>query len=166
MSRGAVSLRRVEEADRSFLRAVYRSTREPELALFPFDGPMLEAFVAQQFDAQDRAWAADRPTTTRSVVLVDGEPAGRLYVDHAAHEVRVVDIALLPEHRGRGVATALLHRVIRDADAAGMPVTLHVERHNPAAGLYRRLGFEVVEDLGVHLLMRRPPAARRAAAEV
>lgn len=164
--RAAVVLRSVEVTDRAFLVELYRSTRATELALFPFDGAMLDAFVAQQFDAQDRAWAADRPSTTRSVVLVDGRPGGRLYVDRTADEVRVVDVALLPEHRGRGVGTALLQQVIRDADAAALPVTLHVERHNPAGGLYCALGFQVVEDLGVHLRMERPPAGRRAATEV
>jgi hypothetical protein len=35
-------------------------------------------------------------------------------------------------------------------------VTIHVERHNPALRLYARLGFEVVDDLGVYLFLRRP----------
>lgn len=90
-------------------------------------------------------------------MLVDGVAAGRLYVDRADGEVTVVDIALLTEHRGRGVGDALLRKVIRDADRAGVPVTLHVERHNPALGLYGRLGFEVADDLGVHLHLRHSP---------
>lgn len=158
VTRAAVSRRAVTDTDRELLCAVYRSTRESELALVPWDEALKDAFVAQQFDAQDRSWAAQRPGTVREVVLVDGVPAGRLYVDHADDEVRVVDIALLPEHRGHGVGRTLLEQVLGDADRAGVPVTLHVERHNPAQRLYARLGFEVVDDGDVHLFLRRPPS--------
>src|SRR6187549_1094935 len=93
-----VTLRSVTDDDRAFLCAVYRSTRETELAMVPWDEPAKAAFVAQQFDAQDRFWAEQRPDAVRDVVLVDGVPAGRLYVDRTADEIRVVDITLLPEH--------------------------------------------------------------------
>ncbi|HEX6939117.1 MAG TPA: GNAT family N-acetyltransferase, partial [Longimicrobiales bacterium] len=67
------------------------------------------------------------------------------------------DIALLPEHRGRGIGTALLEALIAEADAAGKPVSIHVEQYNPARRLYARLGFREVEDLGVYVFMERPP---------
>lgn len=152
----AVTLRPVTDEDREFLRAVYRSTREAELAMVPWDEAAKAAFVAQQFDAQDRSWAQQRPTTARDVVLVDGVPAGRLYVDRGADEIRVVDITLLPEHRGAGVGEVLLRPILDEGDRDGLPVTIHVERHNPALHLYGRLGFEVVDDLGVYLFLRRP----------
>ncbi len=42
--------------------------------------------------------------------------------------------------------------------AAGTAVRIHVERNNPALGLYHRLGFREIEDQGVYLLMERAPA--------
>jgi ribosomal protein S18 acetylase RimI-like enzyme len=158
-----VTLRRATEEDGEFLCAVYRSTREPELDLVPWDEPTKAAFIAQQFGAQDHAWSLERPGATRQVVLVDGAPAGRIYVDRTPEEVRVVDIALLPEHRGRGVGEVLLRPIIAEAERAGLPVTIHVERHNPALRLYERLGFEVVDDLGVYLFLRRPSAQAKTA---
>ena len=77
---------------------------------------------------------------------VDGEPAGRLYVHRGESEIRIVDIALLPEHRGDGVGSALLRDLLAEADADGKRVTIHVERLNPALRLYERLGFAVAED--------------------
>lgn len=93
-------------------------------------------------------------------MLVDGEPAGRLYVDRPPGELRVMDVALLPEFRGRGVGTELLRRVLAEGAATARPVTIHVERLNPARRLYARLGF-VAEDAGgpVYLLMRWTPPA-------
>ena len=155
-----VTLRRVTDADRELLTAVYRSTRLAELDLVPWDEATRTAFVTQQFEAQDRAWSEQRPDAVRDVVLVDGVAAGRLYVDRTPQEIRVVDITLLPEHRGRGVGRALLRPIIAEGDRVGLPVTIHVERHNPALRLYARLGFSVVDDLGVYLFLSRP--ARQA----
>ncbi len=87
-------------------------------------------------------------------MLVDGQPAGRLYVARWDDEIRIVDIALLPGHRNGGIGTALLRDLMQEAEAAGTPVTIHVERFNPALGLYLRLGFTAIQDKGVHLLMR------------
>jgi ribosomal protein S18 acetylase RimI-like enzyme len=158
-----VTLRLVTDDDRELLCAVYRSTREPELALVPWDEATKAAFVTQQFEAQDRSWAQQRPDTVRLVVLVDDVPAGRLYVDHADDEIRVVDITLLPEHRGVGIGESLLVPVLDEADRDGLPVTIHVERHNPALRLYGRLGFEVLDDLGVYLFLRRPTRQAKTA---
>ena len=56
----------------------------------------------------------------------------------------MIDIALLPDHRGRGIGARLLRDVLHEATAAGLPVRLSVERSNPARSLYERLGFRTV----------------------
>jgi ribosomal protein S18 acetylase RimI-like enzyme len=108
-----------------------------------------------QFDAQRRHYAAQFPAAAHDLVLVDGEPAGRLYVDRDESAILVVDIALLPEQRGRGIGTALLTGLLADADAAGKTVSVHVERGNPARRLYERLGFVAVADLGIYVRLER-----------
>jgi ribosomal protein S18 acetylase RimI-like enzyme len=153
---GLIELRPVEPDDEQLLFRIYASTRAEELALVPWDDAQKAAFLHAQFDAQARWYAQHYAETGYDVVLVDGEPCGRLYVHRGAAEIRIVDIALLPTHRGRGVGTALLRDLLAEADATGKRVTIHVERFNPALRLYERLGFSVVEDKGVHLLMARP----------
>ena len=111
-----------------------------------------------QFAAQDRWYHDQMPDASYQVVLVDGEPAGRLYVDRRADEIRVVDIALLPEHRGRGIGTELLRTLIAEAEASGRKLSIHVEANNPARGLYERLGFRPAGEHGVYVLMERAPA--------
>ena len=148
-----VSLRPVEPADEEFLLRVYASTREDELALTDWTDEQKAAFVRHQFDAQDSHYSQHYPTATFDVVLVDGEPVGRLYVDRWPKETRIVDIALLPECRGHGVGGELIERI----QAEGREVSIHVERFNPAQRLYARLGF-VPEDAGpVYALMRWTP---------
>jgi ribosomal protein S18 acetylase RimI-like enzyme len=148
-------LRAVEPGDREFLYRVYASTRTEELAVVPWDDAEKDAFLRAQFDAQDRWYREHYTRATYDVIVVDGEPAGRLYLHRGESEIRIVDIALLPEYRGKGVGTTLLHDVLAEADASGKRVTIHVERLNPALRLYERLGFSVAEDKGVYLFLAR-----------
>lgn len=156
-----VSLRPVGPADEPFLLLVYASTRADELALTDWTDEQKAAFVRHQFDAQAHHYRQHYPGATFDVVLVDGEPAGRLYVDRWPEETRIVDIALLPEWRGRGVGRELIERI----QAEGREVSIHVERFNPAQRLYARLGFVAEEAGPVYVLMRwTPPAASAPAA--
>ena len=122
----------------------------------PWSDAEKAAFLEMQFDAQDRWYRVQYPQATFDVVVVDGEPAGRLYVNRGEGEVRIVDIALLPDHRGRGIGGSLLRTLLAEADAGGKSVTIHVERLNPALRLYESLGFSVAEDKGVYLFLERP----------
>ena len=127
--------------------------------MVPWDEPTKQAFLAQQFDAQDSHYRRHYPDASFQVIEVDGEPAGRLYLDRRDDEMRIIDIALLPRFRGRGIGAALLRELIDEAAAAGRRVSIHVERENRARTLYERLGFTVVaDDGGVYVLMERPPS--------
>ena len=127
----------------------------------PWDDAQKDAFLRMQFDAQDAWWQENYADASFDVILVEGEPAGRLYVHRGPSEIRIVDIALLPEHRGNGIGTRLVEELLAEGDAEAKSVTIHVERMNPALRLYERLGFSLVEDKGVYLFLERPPRAIR-----
>jgi GNAT superfamily N-acetyltransferase len=155
-----LGLRPIEDGDVPFLERVYASTREEELRPVPWTAEQKTAFLHQQFTAQHVHYATHYADASFDVVTVDGTDAGRLIVDRRADELRIVDIALLPEFRGAGIGTRLLRPLLDEAAGRGVPVTIHVERENPAMRLYHRLGFEPVHDAGVYVLMRRDPAAQ------
>ena len=146
-------LRPIAPSDEAFLRAVYSSTREQELAIVPWDDAQKTAFLRMQFDAQHAYYQEQYAGASFDVILIDGQPAGRLYVERAAEEFRIIDIALLPEYCNRGIGTTLLRELHSEAAAEGKPLRIHVERFNPALRLYERLGFSQVEDKGVYLFM-------------
>ena len=150
-------LRPAGAEDRDFLLRVYASTREEELRLVDWSDDQKEAFVAMQFEAQDAYYREHYDPATFDVIEVDGEPAGRLYVARWEDEIRIVDIAILSEHRGRGTGTALLTTLLDEAAAAGKRLSIHVELNNPAQRLYERLGFAPVEEHGVYRLMEATP---------
>ncbi|HEX2740032.1 MAG TPA: GNAT family N-acetyltransferase [Rubrobacter sp.] len=155
-----LKLRPVEPGDEAFLYRVYASTREEELARTGWDETQKAAFLRMQFDAQSSYYEEHYRGAEFSVILSGGHPAGRLYVARLREEIRIVDIALLPGHRGMGIGTRLLNDLISESEASGQFLSIHVERFNPALRLYERLGFRAVEDKGVYLLMERPPRSR------
>ncbi len=133
---------------------MFASTRAEELAAVDWPQEAVDAFLRQQFDAQDRHYRQNYPGASFDLIIVDGQRAGRLYLHPRADETRIVDIALLPPFRGRGVGTRLLGDVLAAARARGACVTIHVERNNPALAWYQRLGFGGEEDRGVYLFLR------------
>src|SRR5438874_1760691 len=83
----------VRPDDTSFLVDVYASTREQELELTDWNAAQKRAFCEMQFEAQDAHYRQNYTNTTHDIILVDGAPAGRLYVARWQTEIRIMDIA-------------------------------------------------------------------------
>jgi ribosomal protein S18 acetylase RimI-like enzyme len=156
-----VALRPVVDGDEPFLLAVYASTREEELAPVPWSAEQKAAFVSMQFAAQSAHYAQHYRGMSADVVLVGGEPAGRLLVSRGTDEIRIVDISLLPAFRGRGAGGELLAELMDEATEMGKRLSIHVELHNRARRLYDRLGFVPVGEAGVYQRMEWDPEASR-----
>jgi ribosomal protein S18 acetylase RimI-like enzyme len=158
-----VSLRIITPDDESFVREVYASTRDAEMAIVDWDDATKAAFIDQQFRAQSVHYGTNYPDGRFDLVLVDGEPIGRLYVQRTAEQVMLLDIAILAAHRNRGVGTRLVRELMAEAAQSGRPLRLHVEMFNHGARrLYDRLGFVPVEERGLYVLMEWIPERGQA----
>lgn len=152
-SGGTVSLRPVSDADNEFLLAVYAGTREQELAQTPWSDEQKAEFLKWQFTLQRQQYDATYPQMQYDVILVDEEPAGRIWVSRD-DEIRLLDIALLGEFQNRGVGTVLLRDLIDEAVRAKKPLRHMVFVLNTdAKRFYERLGFVVFEEVGAYLHM-------------
>ncbi len=147
-------LRPAEEADRPFFFALYRSTRDDLLSLLA-DPRYIDGIVAMQQQAQLAGYRSSYPDARYQVLELDGVAAGRLVTALVEDAFRVVDIAVLPALRGRGVAGEALRRVQRQAAAEGRDVTLAVRRDRPGARrLYAALGFVLESEDAATLQLR------------
>lgn len=155
-----LSFRPVEEEDSRFIYSVYASTRTAELARTGWTEEQKEAFLAMQFRAQTLHYRQHYGDAEHTIIMAGGVPAGRLYIARGQEEIHIVDIALLPQWRNRGIGTALLQSLLKESSESQKPVTIHVETYNPAMTLYRRLGFCLAEDQGIYQLMKRAPAPK------
>jgi GNAT superfamily N-acetyltransferase len=144
----ALSERSLLPDDGDFPFLVYAASRAEEMISWGWPPAQQESFLRMQFRARAQSYAAAYPDAVHSVLLCDGVSAGTAIVWRSDAEFRLVDIALLPEFRGRGLGTLWISRLIHEARAAAVPVRLHVFRGNPAELLYQRLGFVAKSDVG------------------
>jgi GNAT superfamily N-acetyltransferase len=149
-----LTFRPIVDADLAFLARLYASTRQEELAVTDWSDAQKAAFLQHQFDAQHAHYQKYYRGSDFLLIERGARAIGRLYLARWREEHRIVDVALLPEHRGAGLGTALLGDLLDEAAAAGKAVTIHVEKFNPALTLYRRLGFVAAGEEGVYDLMR------------
>lgn len=149
-----ISSRPFTEDDLPFAAELYASTRREEVAATGWPAEMQEAFLRQQHEAQHKHYSIHYADADWLILEREGEAIGRLYLADEPGQVHVIDISLVPECRGQGIGGAILLDVLDLARSRGKPVTIHVEKNNPARRLYARLGFATVEDAGIYDLMR------------
>ena len=153
----SISLRPATAQDEGFLRFVYAESRREELDQAVWPEGLREQFLNSQFDAQASHYFEHYPDADFLVIEHESRAAGRFYVHRAPSEIRIIDIAIVPEFRGRGIGTALLQQLLAEGQSSARIVTLHVEKFNPAQRLYQRLGFRPAADQGVYWLLQWPP---------
>jgi ribosomal protein S18 acetylase RimI-like enzyme len=140
-SSAGISLHTASAGDTEFLMSVYASTRQEEMASWGWDPKQQASFIRMQFDVRHRGYLAAYPTAETSLISVGDIPVGSIIIFRGTGEIRLLDIALLPESRGRGIGAELIRMLISEATRSGSPLRLSVRRGNRAAHLYERLGL-------------------------
>ncbi|EEF62893.1 GNAT family N-acetyltransferase [Pedosphaera parvula] len=152
-----ISLRREVPEDEAFLFKLYCSTRAEEIAAWGWPPVQQNAFLKMQFNGQRHSYRSQFPEAEHHVILLQTDPIGRLLVSKNHVEFTLVDIALLPEQRNRGIGSALLRNLLAEATSSNRKVRLHVLKSNPAQNLYSRLGFSRVSEDGLYSQMEWIP---------
>lgn len=148
---GKLNLRPVTDDDDLFLLSLYGSTRADELNQVVWAEGQKEAFLRWQFDMQKREYDARFPDARHQLIMVDDEPAGRIWVGEDQEQIRLLDISLLPQFQKRGAGTMLLKGLMQEAASAGKFLRHMVfVLNNDAHRFYERLGFVVIEDVGAY----------------
>jgi ribosomal protein S18 acetylase RimI-like enzyme len=146
VSSPSISLVAAAPRDKDFLYELFAASR-PTLppALFSPGSP-LEQLGRHQFSLRDADYA-ERFGYSRSIILVEGRNTGVIWLHREANRIHIVDLAIIPDMRGHGVASQVLAGVLREALASNAPVSLTVERVNvDAIRLYLRFGFRIIEE--------------------
>lgn len=160
MNKKTLTLRPVSAMDEDLLYRVYAGTRQEELALVSWDEAQKQAFMRMQFNAQQAHYLKFFSEASHDVLLSDGIPSGRLYVDRREAEIRILDIAVLPEARRQGIGTHFIRGLMDEAQAVQKSLTIYVDENSPALALFRRLGFVQTDGNGISCLMEWHPAAQ------
>jgi GNAT superfamily N-acetyltransferase len=153
-----LALRDEDEGDRALVRHLFETG--DGACLFSCGLPSAAAgqLITQQVAAREWGHATNHPLARRHIVMEGGRAVGRLSIDRAARPWYVVDLAVLPSARGRGIASQLLAGLQADARSVGVAIALHVAADSPALRLYVRNDFAVEVAEGPYLRMRWAPA--------
>ena len=144
-----LSSRAATEGDDSFLMELFASTRPQEIAFFGADENQKRAFVSMQFSILPRSY----PKAEHTIILAGDVPIGRTIIDRKSDELRLVDIALLPDFRNGGIGALLVQQLLDEGRERQLPVRLQVFKYGDAVRFYERLGFQLIEDDGSYLKM-------------
>jgi ribosomal protein S18 acetylase RimI-like enzyme len=124
------------------------------MSLVDWNDAQKSHFLSQQFHAQQTHYQLAYAQADHHIIMLDKTPIGRLYVQRAGPDIRLLEIALLPAYRNRRIGTDLMHNLMAEAAHAGKPLRLHVDKYDEQAlRFYMRLGFAEVADLGMHLFL-------------
>ena len=149
-----ITIRPVQIGDESFLLRVYASSRAEELRQTGWTDAEKQTFVEMQFAAQIQDYSIRFPDSEQSIVLISETPAGRLWINRSDEEIRLLDIALLPEFRNTGIGTILLRHLQEEAKTSARPIHHAVYKDNmDALRFYERLGFNIIENYDTYCLM-------------
>ncbi len=162
MAWNSLELRPVRTSDDRFLLALYESTRAEEMDDVPWSDVQKQAFLKGQFEAQRTDYSVRFPDAEHSIIVVDDDPIGRIWIDQSVKEIRLLDIAIVPSVQNTGVGTALVEQLQHNATEAELSLRHSVHATNrDALRFYQRLGFVVVEDFQTHVLMEWSPSITR-----
>ena len=161
-----ICLRPATVNDHDLLLHVYANTRKDEMASWGWSAAQQSSFIRMQFDVRKRGYAATYPSAENRIISIGDLPAGSLIIFRGPGEIRLVDIALLPEFRGRGLGGEVIRMLISEAADAGSALRLSVLRSNRAMHLYERLGFIAKGGDAMYCEMECAPAESPSRAKV
>jgi|SRR5580704_1531922 ribosomal protein S18 acetylase RimI-like enzyme len=153
-----IALQPVSESDDPFLFALYADTRASEMAVVPWTDAQKQAFLEMQFTAQRASYAKQYPAAQHAVICRDDDPVGRLYLDRSQERFHILDITMAKTCRNQGIGSLVLAKIVQEAERAGKPTTIYVEKFNRALRLFERLGFRVAAVKDFQVLLERPSA--------
>src|ERR1700710_1370676 len=108
-AQAGLTFRRIADADLPFLARVYASTRAEEMAVVAsMTDAQKAAFLDSQFQLQHAHYQKYYPEADWLGTMGAREDGGRLYIERWLNQHRIIDIAFLPEHRGKGLGEPLL----------------------------------------------------------
>jgi ribosomal protein S18 acetylase RimI-like enzyme len=157
---GMLCLRPERDEDDAFRFALFCQSRPAELALLRLEPAAFHQLMRFQYQAQTLSYRANFPNARFDIIELDRLPIGRIVVNRPGAVVHIVDQAIVPSLRNRGLGTTIMQALMNEAARAGLPVRLKVASSNdPPMRLYLRLGFVPLKTDPMYLEMEwQPPA--------
>jgi GNAT superfamily N-acetyltransferase len=141
------SLRPAVPSDEPLIFELFTSSREREL--LPLPAALREIVARQQYEAYQMGLAANYPTAEHFIIETPSwdngvgpmVPAGRMLFVEESESFLLIDLAIDPSCRNRGLGRAILEMQMDRCRKSGKALRGSVTPYNPARRLYARLGI-------------------------
>jgi Acetyltransferases len=153
-----IFLRPVElPQEEDFWRKVFFDSVEWHFAPLALPENQMKTLLETQYQAQMLDYGENYPQAENSVIMFEGERAGRVIASTEHNDIHLIDLAVLSRFRNRGIGTAVLKYFFEESRRLNLPIRFYVEKGNRAFRLYERLGFRIVADVTSHFQMQWTP---------
>jgi ribosomal protein S18 acetylase RimI-like enzyme len=140
-----LTLRPVRADDHEFLSRLFYSVHSEKLNPTHLNAEEKHRLIGLMYQGFARHYSAIEPCADDRIVLVNNECIGRMILLQTREEIRLADLAILPQYRQRGIGSALIGQLQTESLISNRPLRLHVARFDRALRLYQRLGFYKIE---------------------
>jgi GNAT superfamily N-acetyltransferase len=159
--RERVRLRLENLEDAAFLFDLFSSTRAQELSATGWDDSTLKSFLQMQFSTQTQSYRRMFPFADFYILTQDNRSIGRVILNRTEQDIRIIDLALLPDFRGQQIGTRFMQELLAEAAHTGKCVRLQALKGGRACHWYERLGFRNHGGTGLHEEMEWHPMEKR-----
>ena len=146
-----LTLRPARTDDEEFLNRLFYSVYLEKLQLVALSAEEKKTLVELMYQSFTRHYNSVAPASDDRLVLLDNESIGRMILLHLREEIRLADLAILPQYRCRGIGSALIGQLQTESTMSKRPIRLQVARFDRALRLYQRLGFYKIDVAGPYL---------------
>jgi len=143
----AVSQRRARPEDEALRFELFAAEKASELERIGLAEAQYRSLLEMQYRGRALSYAAQYPEVEEWIVCTQaGSGIGRYLLAKTAKGIRLLDLAVLPQWRGRGIGTGVLQELAQRSCVAEVAFSLRVVKGNQATRLYARLGFQVIAE--------------------
>jgi ribosomal protein S18 acetylase RimI-like enzyme len=146
-----LTLRPTRTDDQEFLYRLFSLVYSEKLQLVPLSAEEKKTLVELMYQGFTRHYDSLAPASDDRLVLLNNESIGRMILLQTREEIRLADLAILPQYRGIGIGSALISQLQTESLMSKRPVHLQVGRFDRALRLYQRLGFYKIDTIGPYL---------------
>lgn len=155
----ALKIRVSLDTDCAFLVELYKQITTERLQLGDFPEPLRTNLIDSQYRTRELHYQGIGTQKEDFIIELEGKPIGSVITIDSLEEIQLADIAILPTYQGQGYGSITIRNLIEKSTETSRSLRLHVEKNGKALSLYRRLGFETIEENEVHDLMEWKPKA-------
>lgn len=152
-----IESRKANERDEPFVYDVYTSSRVVEISAWGWKEDENTDFLKMQFEMRQKSYELMYPNLESRIIERNGESIGTMLISQNGSAILLVDITILPNYQNQGIGRLMIRKLQEQARKTKRPIRLSTLHTNRAQQLYLHLGFQVIDQNDMYVMMKWTP---------